>query len=124
LRGDRPRHRWLVCGADPGRATANDVRRGAGGEAVIKEYVAVLSFAAREDQLFLRLSPTAAPGTGVPDGARNAVARPGTIDVIGGIGRYRGATGRLSHFLNPIALAFSALGGDSFLSAFSGSFDG
>jgi len=95
-----------------------------GGEAVVRGYVAVLSFAASEDQLFLRLSPTAAPGTECLTGPGTPAPGRGTVDVIGGTGRYQGATGSLSHFLNPIALAFSALGGDGFLSAFSGSFDG
>jgi hypothetical protein len=95
-----------------------------GGEAVVKGYVAVLSFAATEDQLFLRLSPTAPPGTECLTGPGTPAPGRGTLDVIGGAGRYHGATGSLSHFLNPIALAFSALGGDGFLSAFSGSFDG
>jgi len=34
------------------------------------------------------------------------------------------ATGTLVNVISPIALAFSALGGDGFLSAFSGTLDG
>ncbi|MBI4907434.1 MAG: hypothetical protein HY820_27660 [Acidobacteria bacterium] len=96
---------------------------GPGLEAVVKGYLIVLSFAASEDQLFLKLSSSetnsqclTAPGTVAPG--------KGALDVLGGTGRYQGATGTLSHVITPIALTFSALGGDGFLSAFSGTLDG
>ena len=95
---------------------------GAGGlEAAVKGFIVVLSFAATEDQLFLRLGGggtqcLTAPGTVAPGQA--------TLSVLGGTGRYQGATGSVVSLINPIALAFSALGGDGFLSAFSGTLDG
>lgn len=92
--------------------------------ATFKGFVAVFSFTATEDQLFLRLSATVPAGTEclTPPGTQ-APGR-GALDVIGGTGRYQGATGTVSVFLNPTLLAVSALGGDGFLSAFPASFDG
>jgi hypothetical protein len=95
---------------------------GAGGlEGVVKGYISVLSFAETEDQLFLK-------GSG---GGSQCLTAPGTVgggqatlSVAGGTGRYEGATGTVVNILNPIALAFSALEGDGFLSAFSGTLDG
>lgn len=94
-----------------------------GGEAAVRAYLIVLSFAATDEQLFLRLNGSGkytecltGPGTTAPGRA--------TLDVIGGTGRYEGAAGTLTNVINPIALAFSALGGDGFLSAFSGTLDG
>src|SRR5205807_3760921 len=95
---------------------------GVGGlEAVVKGYVFVLSFAATEDQLFLKLGSGGAECLTPP-----GVAAPGqaTLNVIGGTGRYEGATGTIVNIINPIALAFSALGGDGFISAFCGTLDG
>jgi hypothetical protein len=100
-----------------------DPRGAVGAEAVARGYVVVLSFPATGDQLFMAM------GTG--SSGSECLTPPGTIaggkvtlNVIGGTGRYEGATGSVVNVLNPIALAFSALGGDGFLSAFSGTFDG
>jgi hypothetical protein len=82
-------------------------------------YIAILTYKNGE-QLFLQgttgeecLTP---PGVPAPGKA--------TLSVIGGTGRFRDATGTLSHDFNPIALAFSAIPGGGFISAFSGTYEG
>jgi hypothetical protein len=92
--------------------------------AAVKGFVMVISFSATDDQIYLSLSPTAAPGTECLTGPGTTAPGRGTLNVVGGTGRYRGATGSLSVFLDPTLLAVSALGGDGFLSAFPASLDG
>jgi hypothetical protein len=96
---------------------------GPGLEAVVKGYIVVLSFAENEDQLFLKMS---SGGTGTQCLTAPGTVAPGrgTLEVLGGIGSFQGATGTLDHTIAPIALTFSALGGDGFLSALSGTLDG
>jgi hypothetical protein len=86
----------------------------------VKGYIAILTFE-NGDQLFLQgstgsecLTPLGVPAPGQ-----------GTLSVIGGTGRFQGATGSVNHNLTPIALAFSVIpGSDGFISAFSGTYDG
>ena len=95
---------------------------GVGGlEAAVKELIVVMSFSATDDQLFLKLGG-AGPECLTPLGT--VAVGQATLIVAGGTGRYAGATGSVTNILAPIALAFSALGGDGFLSAFSGTLDG
>ena len=89
-------------------------------EATATGFVLVVSFNATQDQLFLTL------GNG-----SECLTPPGTValgrmrlNVAGGTGRFEGATGTLLNVISPIALAFSALGGDGFISAFAGTLDG
>ena len=80
----------------------------------------VRSFDDQLDQLVLRNS---AAGTDCPvsPGVRNPRA---TLVVLGGTGRFEGATGTLTKTAINILLAGSALGGDGFVGAFSGTLDG
>lgn len=88
--------------------------------ATVTGYVLVFSLADTQEQLFLTLKDGSEcltpPGT----------AGPGTVQltVTGGTGRFGRAGGTVVNKLAPIALAFSALGGDGFVSAFSGTFEG
>jgi hypothetical protein len=86
-----------------------------------KGFVAVLSFVGTDDQLFLKLGSGGSECLTPP-----GVVAPGqaTLLVTGGTGRYQRATGTLENVFSPIALAFSALEGDGFLSAYSGALDG
>jgi len=98
---------------------------GSGVEFVFVGEVAVLSFAATEEQLFLNLSPSVPsyecldPATGIATGQT-------TFDVIGGTGRFAGATGTIvKAWKNSTVLASPASppGRGSF-GNFTGTFDG
>jgi hypothetical protein len=89
-------------------------------EANVTAFVLVLSLNATQEQLFL----TSKSGTQCLTPPGTVAGGTGKLDVIGGTGRFEGATGTLVGIVSPIALAFSALGGDGFLSAFSGTLDG
>jgi hypothetical protein len=80
----------------------------------------VLSFDDQQDQLFLRNS---AVGTdcAVSANVRNPRV---TFVVLGGTGRFEGATGTVTKNAINILLAGSALGGDGFVGAFSGTLEG
>ena len=104
------------------KVTANTCTfSGASGlEAALAGYLVVVSFDATQEQLFLTLKSGSEcltpPGT--------VAGGKASLDVIGGTGRFEGASGTLAHVLSPIALAFSALGGDGFMSAFTGTIEG
>ncbi len=94
---------------------------GAGGiEAVYKGFVLVMTFNATHDQLFLALSGGSDcfnPTAGVSIGQV-------TFKVIGGTGRFAGATGTLVNPYKAVGLAASALGPNGFFNAVAGTFDG
>jgi hypothetical protein len=103
-------------------ATPCTVAGGVSGlQADAKGFLVVLTFTTTDDQLFLKLGSGGSECLTPP-----GVVAPGraTLLVIGGTGRFQRATGTLESAFNPIALAFSALGGDGFFSAFSGTLDG
>ena len=92
---------------------------GSGGvEAVYKGFLVVMTFSATGDQLFLALSSGSDcfnPMTGVSTGQA-------TFKVVGGTGRFEGATGTLVNPYRAAFLAASAVHG--LFNAVSGTFDG
>ena len=98
------------------------VQPGGGGgiQSVYKGFVLVMSFNATQDQLFLALSSGSDcfnPTAGVSVGQV-------TFKVIGGTGRFEGATGTLVNPYKGIGLAASALGPSGFFNAVTGTFEG
>lgn len=93
---------------------------GGGIQSSYKGFVLVMSFNATQDQLFLALSNGSDcfnPSAGVSVGQA-------TFKVIGGTGRFEGATGTLVNSYKGIGVAASALGPSGFFNAVSGTFDG
>jgi hypothetical protein len=82
----------------------------------------VLSFPATGEQLFLQLGP------GVQLGCINPTTRVSsgqtTLDVIGGTGRFEGATGSLVKTFQAIALALPPPPGKGLFANFTGTLDG
>jgi hypothetical protein len=95
---------------------------GSGVEAVLVDEVWVLSFPATGEQLFLQLGP------GVQLGCINPTTRVSsgqtTLDVIGGTGRFEGATGSLVKTFQAIALALPPPPGKGLFANFTGTLDG
>ena len=94
----------------------------AGGTAcnTIPVSLVILTFDA-QDQLFLRNSTAGTDCLNFMTGVGNPQV---TFTVVGGTGRYQGATGTVAENAKVIFLAISALGGDGFITAISGSLDG
>ena len=122
--GDSTHGRYNAQILAEGLVTANTCTSGGAGGVVgvVKAYVFVLSFTGSQDQLFLNLGSAGGSECLTPPGA--IAAGQTTLNVAGGTGRFAGATGTLANRIAPIALAFSALGGDGFFSAFSGELEG
>jgi hypothetical protein len=83
--------------------------------------VFVLSFDVAHDQLFLKLG---APGSDCINSTTGVGNPKATYVVLGGTGRFAGATGSVTANTQTIFLALSALGGDGFLNAISGTMEG
>ena len=83
--------------------------------------VLVLSFDQAHDQLFLKLG---APGTDCINFTTGVGNPKSTYVVLGGTGRFAGATGSITSNAQTIFLALSALGGDGFFVALSETLDG
>ncbi|PWU04656.1 MAG: hypothetical protein C5B51_16375 [Terriglobia bacterium] len=93
---------------------------GSGIQSVYKGFVVVMTFHATQDQLFLALSSGTDcfnPSVGISTGQA-------TFQVIGGTGRFEGATGTFTNPYKGIGLAASALGPNGFFNAVAGTFDG
>jgi len=93
---------------------------GSGIQAVYKGFIVVMSFNPTQDQLFLALSS----GTDCFNPSAGVNIGQVTFRVIGGTGRFEGATGTLVNPYKGIGLAASALGPSGFFNAVTGTFDG
>ena len=84
-------------------------------------YMIVLTFTTEQDQLYLSLISGSECGNPAitPIGIGQA-----TLKVLGGTGRFVGASGMLSHSWSDVTLALSVLGGDGFFASFNGTLDG
>ena len=93
---------------------------GPGVKGMVPAWLFILSFEATADQLFLKSTS----GTDCLDPAAN-VSYPRTVfNVLGGTGRFEGASGTISFADKSIILAFSALGTVGVVAANSGTLDG
>ena len=112
----------LVADDQPTTSTCTLPGGGTGGKAVVPAWLFVLSFNERQDQLFLSSNS----GT---DCANFAVSPPmtypqATFTVMGGTGRFEGASGTISFVDKSIILAFSRLATVGVFAANSGTLDG
>jgi len=92
----------------------------AGIAALYKGFVLVMTFDSAQDQLFLALSS----GSDCFNPIAHVSTGQATFSVVGGTGRFEGATGTLVNPYKAIFLAASALGPNGLFNAISGTFDG
>ena len=93
---------------------------GGGIQSVYKAFVLAMSFRETHDQLFLALSS----GTDCFNPIAGVSTGQVTFKVIGGTGRFEGATGTVVNPYKALGLAASALGPNGFFNAVTGTFDG
>jgi hypothetical protein len=114
----------LVVEAPPDGQTCALPGGGSGVELVFVGEVAVLSFADREEQLFLHLSPNVTSHACFDLTAGVATGQT-TFDVTGGTGRFDGASGTIVKTWKFIVLASPpSPPGKGFFGSFTGTFDG
>jgi hypothetical protein len=113
----------LVVEEPPDGQTCTLPGGGSGVESVFVGEVIVLSFAATEEQLFLRLSPSVT-SHGCLDLTTGVLSGQTTFDVSGGTGRFEGATGTIVKTFKIIVLALPTPPGKGVFASFTGTFDG
>lgn len=114
----------LVVEAPPDGQTCPLPGGSSGVELVFVGEVAVLSFAEREEQLFLRLSPSVTSHACFDLTAGVATGQT-TFDVTGGTGRFEEATGTIVKTWKAITLApLASPPGKGYFDSFTGTFDG
>ncbi len=121
--GNFTAHEVDTAGATGKECSTADVKKGV--ELALKGEAFVLTFDDAGDQLWLKLSPknTGAACLDATNGVNTNMEK-STFDVMGGTGRFEGATGTILKSWKIIIVAWPASPGKGYIASFTGTYDG